>query len=176
MARPTSSGPTSSFSSSPRRRVCGIPRSTRPWLWSTPGSRPTAGRRRRSQSRSAHAVAAGSGDLDIFPEAEAALDLRHFRAGCLVGPRGALVPLALDHDIVELHAVRTLEVLRRLLGLLQPVHAHGLTRKIMITVAGHDIVALGDDPPVNACLHDRLLERDPEKPMRLFRKGSCPVE
>jgi hypothetical protein len=46
----------------------------------------------------------------------------------------------------------------------------------MITVAGHDIVALGDDPPVNACLNDRLLERDPEKPMRLFRKGSCPVE
>ena len=56
----------------------------------------------------------GSVDLHIPPEAEAVLDLRHLGARRLVDPCSAVVTLAVDHHVVELHAVRTLVIGGRL--------------------------------------------------------------
>jgi hypothetical protein len=52
--------------------------------------------------------------------------------------------------------MRTLEIMGGLGGLLQPVHAHRLARKVLISFAFDDIVALGNDLPVNNCTHDLL--------------------
>src|SRR6516165_3767263 len=96
-----------------------------------------------------------SGDLDILPKPEAPADLCHFGARPFVLPRGAFVALALDNHVVELHAVRAGKVACRLLGLLQPIHAHGALRKVLVAVAGDDVVALCDDVSVDTGFHGR---------------------
>ena len=53
---------------------------------------------------------ARSADLDVLPEADAVLHLRHLRLRRLVDPGVARVADAVDHHVVELHAVRALEV------------------------------------------------------------------
>ena len=63
--------------------------------------------------------------------------------------------LAVNDDVVELHVVRTFQVVRGLFGLFQPVHAHGGARKIAVTVSLDDVVAVGDNAVVHCCFHDK---------------------
>src|SRR5712691_4856394 len=94
-----------------------------------------------------------SAHLDVFLESEAAGDLLHRGARRLVGPGGAGVADALDHDIVELDAVRAGTIRLRLLGLLEPVHAYRGAREVLVAATLDDVVALGDHLAVNDCLH-----------------------
>src|SRR6516162_10078636 len=148
-------------------------RSTPRWRWSTSGSKRTARRRPRLKPRDSEQPHLGPdpgpaavsptayairrlGDLDVLPEAESVLDLQHFRPRRLIGPGGAGMALALDHDVVELHAVRTLEVVSGFVGLFQPIHAHGAAGKILIALAIDDVVALGDNSAFDNRLHTGL--------------------
>src|SRR5437899_2603240 len=94
-----------------------------------------------------------SADLDVLPEAKASTDLLHRRERRLIGPGRTLVAGPVDHDVVELDAVRAFMIRRRLLGLLQPLLAHRGARKILIALALDDVVALGDDTVLQHCLH-----------------------
>src|SRR5580658_6645432 len=101
-------------------------RSTPRWRWSMPGSRSTA---RKPPPRPIRLD-----DLDVLPEAESAADCLHVRTRRLVGPGGARVPLAADDDVVELHAVRTFQVIRGFSGLFQPIQAHRGGRKVLVAL------------------------------------------
>src|SRR6266550_8594881 len=91
--------------------------------------------------------------LDVLPEAEAAGDLRLGGARRLVDPGGARVALAVDHHVVELHAVRTFEIARRLRRLVEPFQAHRGRREILIPAVLDDVIALGDYLTLERCLH-----------------------
>src|SRR6185437_7624944 len=124
------------------------------WRWSTRGSKPTARKPRRLSCGPPFSDALLH--LDVLPEAEALGDLVHLRPRRLVGPGGAGMTLAGDHHVVKLHAMRTFEIMGGPGGLLQPVHAHRLARKVLISLAFDDIIALGNHLPVNNCTHDAL--------------------
>src|SRR5918999_2075872 len=96
-------------------------------------------------SRSAH--------FDVFPEAEAPGDVAHRGVRRLVGPGGAGMACAVDHHVVELDAVRALEIRLRFGRLLEPVQAHRGARKIVVAAAFDDVVALGDDAAFEGGLH-----------------------
>jgi hypothetical protein len=66
------------------------------------------------------------------------------------------VPFAVDDDVVELYAVGAFQIVCGLLGLLQPIHAHRATWKVLIALAIDDIVALGNNLTVDNCFHDRI--------------------
>src|SRR6185369_3010610 len=100
-------------------------------------------------------------DLDVLPEPEPVGDLLHRRTRRFVGPGRARVASAVDNNVVELDAVRTGAIRRGLIRLLQPFGAHRRGRKILVTVAFDDVVALGDDFTFHACPHAVL--RQPQK-------------
>src|SRR5229473_2732738 len=108
---------------------------------------------RRALIPSPASPGARSADFDVLPEAEASGDLLHRREGRLVGPGGTLVAGSVDHDIVELDAVRAFMIGRGLLSLLQPLRAHRGAREISVALALDDVVALGDDMVFQHCLH-----------------------
>src|SRR5205823_5350855 len=107
---------------------------------------------------------ASSGDLDILPEAEAPADPLHLRLGGLIGPRGALVTMAVDHDVVELDAVRAGAVGFGLRRLVEPFHVHGGTGEIVVAAGLDDIIAFGDNMAFKDCLHIRALQAYPNLP------------
>ena len=61
--------------------------------------------------------------------------------------------LAVDHHVVELNAVRTLQVGRGLRGLLQQLDPHMGAGEIVIAAVLDDIVAVGDHPVFQHGLH-----------------------
>src|SRR5262245_7237840 len=64
-------------------------------------------------------------DLNVLPETVAPSDLLLGGERRLVDPGGALVAIAVDHDVVELHAVGAFEVGGGAGRLLEPLRAHG---------------------------------------------------
>src|SRR5687768_11857091 len=71
-----------------------------------------------------------SPDLDVLPESDPVVDLRHPGLWRLVRPRGAGAGLVAEHEVVELHAVRALRIARGLRGGAEQVHAHGLAGEV----------------------------------------------
>src|SRR5262249_30503119 len=100
-----------------------------------------------------------SRDLDVLPEAKASTDVRDFWAWLLVLPRSALMALTVDDHVVELNAMWALQVVCCLLGLLQPIRAHSVLRKVLVATAGDGVVALRDDVSVDAGFHGTNLFR-----------------
>src|SRR6266545_3871285 len=83
-------------------------------------------------------------DVDVFPEADPVIDRLHLFLRRLVGPRRAWATrLAFDH-VIELHAVRALQVVLRLGRALEQVHAHGVARKVDVATDLECALALGD--------------------------------
>ena len=107
----------------------------------------------------------------LLPEAESAADRCHFRARRFIAPRGAGVPRAVDDDIVELHAVRTVQVVCGSFGLFEPIHAHRGAWKVLVSLAFNDIVALGDRFAFDHRLHDPLSVRTVKMPRPLETKS-----
>src|SRR5215831_12655743 len=93
--------------------------------------------------------------LDVPPEADAALGCCLRGARRLVDPGIAGIAHAVDHHVIELHAMRTGTVLVGDRCLLEPVRAHVFWRKIEITVVLHDVVALGDELALESGFHGR---------------------
>src|SRR5262245_46636503 len=98
-----------------------------------------------------------SPDLDVLPEADAALGCSLRGARRLVDPGVAGMAHAVDHHVIELDAMRTGAVLVRDRRLLEPVRAHVLRREIEVAVVLHDVVALGDDLAFESGLHGSLI-------------------
>src|SRR6266508_5353368 len=67
---------------------------------------------------------AWSGDLDVFPEAEASADRFHSRLRRLVGPGVAFMAGTVDQHVIELDAMRAGAVGLGLRRLFEPRHAH----------------------------------------------------
>ena len=127
---------------------------------SHPGHRRHGGAGRcpaRGQPQEAGGVSVSQPTSTSCQKPKSAADLAHLRPGRFVGPRGARVPPAVDDDVVELHAVRTGPVVGGFFGLFEPVHAHRGARKILISLAFDDVVALGNDLAVDNRLHDSAL-------------------
>src|SRR5882762_7695147 len=71
-----------------------------------------------------------SADLDVLPEADPALGFSLGRARPFVNPGIASVAHAIDHHVIELHAMRTGTVLLGHRRLLEPFQAHRARREI----------------------------------------------
>src|SRR6266850_4133478 len=77
----------------------------------------------------------------------------------LVDPGIAWMAFAPDHHVIELHAMRTFEVLRGFFGLFEPLGPHGRTREIIVACRGDNILALRDHVAVENSLHVFLADR-----------------
>jgi hypothetical protein len=64
---------------------------------------------------------------------------------------------AVDHDVVELHAMRAFEIVVGLRGLLQPFHANRGWREVVVAAGLDDVVAGRDLVAVQGRLHCRFL-------------------
>src|SRR5262245_14540355 len=113
-----------------------------------------------TSSRSGMAPRA-SADLDVLPESHALCDGPHRGLRRLVRPRHALVPHALDHGIVEAHAVRAPQILGGALRRLEQIHAHGSAREVRIPAALHDVLAIGEHASMQSGLHPSSRKRRP---------------
>ena len=122
----------------------------------------------------------GLDHFDVLPEAESSADLLHIRARGFVAPCGAFMPLAAGDDVVELNAVGAGAVIVSLFDPFEPVQTDCGARKILISLAFYDVVALGDDLAVDDCFHDlpslrvRSFARNHYK--RFMRKGSLAIK
>src|SRR5262245_27228344 len=87
----------------------------------------------RARPRSRRGSRASSAlNRDVLPEADKAFYGAHCGLGCLVGPGGARRLAHAIAEVVELHAVRALEVALGLGGGPQQMHAHAIAWKIGI--------------------------------------------
>src|SRR5215510_7376955 len=90
-------------------------------------------------------------DVDVFPEADPMVDRLHLGLRRFIGPRRTrTAPLALD-DVVELHAVRALQIVRRLGRDREQLHADCLAWKVAVAVDFQSPVAAGDHLALPGC-------------------------
>src|SRR5262245_12587106 len=114
---------------------------------------------KRGIGRGSRIVLRRSADLDVFPESDPVVDLLHRGARCLVGPRRPRTARGAARDVVELDAVRAFQILRRLRGSLQQIHADRLPWKISIAAHFEGLIAVRDHLAAPNRLHGTLLHR-----------------
>src|SRR5215469_9139864 len=92
-------------------------------------------------------------DVDIVPETDPMIDLLHRGARRLVRPGGALAACRIRREVVELDAVRAVEIARRLRSQPQQIHPHRFPREIPVAVHFEGSIALRDDLTAPYRLH-----------------------
>src|SRR5262245_28614867 len=100
-----------------------------------------------------------STDFHVLPEADSPGHRLHLGTRRLVRPGGARVARAVNHDVVELHPVRTGVIGRRPGRRLEPLHAHRGAGKILIAGAVDHVVGVGEHAALQGCLHGSVLSR-----------------
>jgi hypothetical protein len=81
---------------------------------------------------------------------------------------------AADDDVVELHAVRADSVVGGFCRLFEPIQPHRGSRKVLITATPDNVVALGNDFPVEAKAQLLLVE-SPHIPLVPAKAGTQSV-
>src|SRR2546425_206408 len=82
-------------------------------------------------------------DLDVLPETDPMINPLHRRAGRFVRPRGPLAAGAVPDDVVEPDPVRAGQVVLRLRGLPEQIHADGFPREVPVTAHLEGSIARG---------------------------------
>src|ERR1700755_3093014 len=87
---------------------------------------------------------ASSLNVDVVPETDPVIDLFHRRARRLVRPRRALAARGLCRKVVELDAVRAVQVALRLRHAFEQLHAYTFAREIPVPAHFEGAVAFRD--------------------------------